>query len=401
MPWSRRQDGAVSPARPIERYVDAVFQALAIFRFFTFAMGAGLLFTLNTPTEPSVPGTVTVMVVGAYTVIRVLWRFNPAGLPLAIGLSVLASDLVLGIALVILTGGLDSPFLIYSLASILSASLLMNVQYALSVALASGLSVSGAYVAGNLGLGDYPWILSGNYLAFSLLYMAVCLLISYLPFLANLNWQRRLQAESQAAERTRLRREVHDSVAQTLAFLSLKMRRAEERASSSGALTPRDVADVQTMVERAYLSVRDYLDETQDGEESTPLPTGITNVVQQWSRDTGLAAEVGLLGEVDGTNLSPRVKFQLLQIVREALANVAKHSYCRRTWVTLEYVGPSVVVHVRDDGRGFPPSQPKGHGLGIMTERAHLVGASLEVRSVPGEGTEVVITYPTSENTPP
>jgi two-component system sensor histidine kinase UhpB len=80
--------------------------------------------------------------------------------------------------------------------------------------------------------------------------------------------------------------------------------------------------------------------------------------------------------------------------VGEALANVAKHAYSHHTWVTLESTSGVVMVKVRDDGRGFSSSQPHGHGLGIMAERAALVGATVEVRSAPGQGTEVVITCP-------
>lgn len=376
----------------MERYVGTVFQALAIFRFLSFAMGVGLLYSLDQPDTITL-GAIVVMVTGGYAIVRVVLRFNPATYGAVISVAALASDIVLSVALVLFTGGLDSRFLIYSLAPILTVSLLMDARLAIAVALASGLSVAGAYVAGNLGLGDYPWILSGNYLAFSLLYIAVCLLISYLPFLANLNWQRRLRAESQASERDKLRRDVHDSVAQTLAFLSLKMKRAEERSGSpTGVLTPRDMADIRSMVERAYLSVRDYLDQPDADEDSSSLTANLTNVVAQWSKDTGLKAEISVRGMEQA--LAPRTKFHVLQIVREALANVAKHAYSHHTWVTMEGAEGVVRVKVRDDGRGFSSSQPRGHGLGIMTERAALVGATVEVRSTPGEGTEVVITCP-------
>ena len=376
----------------MERYVGTVFQAVAIFRFFSFAMGVGLLYSLDQP-DTITPGVIVVMVTGAYTIVRVVLRFNPANYGAVIRVAAVASDLVLSIALALLTGGLDSRFLIYSLAPILTVSLLMDARLAIAVALASGLSVAGAYIAGNLGLGDFPWMLRGNYLAFSLLYIAVCLLISYLPFLANLNWQRRLRADSQASERDRLRRDVHDSVAQTLAFLSLKMKRAEERsASPTGVLTPRDVADIRSMVERAYLSVRDYLDHPGADEDSTSLTASLANVVAQWSKDTGLRAEVSVQGME--RLLAPRAKFHVLQIVREALTNVAKHAYSHHTWVTMESAVGVVMVKVRDDGCGFSSSQPRGHGLGIMAERAALVGATVEVRSIPGEGTEVVITCP-------
>ena len=171
------------------------------------------------------------------------------------------------------------------------------------------------------------------------------------------------------------------------------MKRAEERSTSpASVLSSRDVADIRSMVERAYLSVRDYLDNPDTDEDSTTFTSNLANLVAQWTRDTGLRAEVSVLG--GERLLAPRAKFHVLQIVLEALANVAKHAYAHHTWVTIETTEGAVMVKVRDDGRWFLSSQPRGHGLGIMTERAALVGATVEVRSVPGEGTEVVITCP-------
>lgn len=259
---------------PIEGYVSVVFQALAVFRFLAFAMGAGLVFTLNPTDQPNTGLILMLGFVGLYNVARVTLRFDPWAYNVVIGWLSLASDVALGLALVHVTGALDSPFLIYSLAPILTAGLLMDHRSVLAAAGLSATAVVGKYLLAGIGVGSYPWILDGNYLAFSFLYLAVCLVIAYLPFLTNLNWQRRVRSESIAAERSRLRREVHDNVAQTLAFLSLKVKRAEERASSAaGALTARDALEIGSSVERAYLAVRDYLDETHDTEIGEPLAT--------------------------------------------------------------------------------------------------------------------------------
>lgn len=379
-------------------YFTAVSQILALFRFFTFAMGVSLLLVIDPPDEAGGIEFLIVMVAGVFNVVRLAWRFNPARHNLWVSWATLVSDAALSITLVVLTRGLDSPFLIYSLAPVLSASLLLDARRALFVAAAAALSVPGAYVAGELGLGQYPWILEGNYLAFSLLYLAVCFLMAYLPFLANLNWHSRLEAEARDSERARLRREVHDSVAQTLAFLSLKMRWAEDKAARAqsgepaGALRTRDMVEVRSMVERAYLSVRDFLDASQDPEGDRPLVVSLRSMVGQWSSDTGLEAEVRWVG--GEPDLEATTKFHITQIAREALANVAKHASPCRAEVAVEFDGNRLTLSVSDDGRGFSPSQPRGHGLGIMAERAAIVGAEVSVDSTPGRGTTVVLAYP-------
>jgi signal transduction histidine kinase len=338
-------------------------------------MGVGLVFVLDSAEVFPVRQGMVVAVVGLYNMARVLWRFNPAvHHPLVTGLT-LGMDVLLCLVLVLMTNGLDSPFLIYSLAPILTASLLMDTRSALAVAVAMVLTVPGAYVVSQLGVGDYPWILSGNYLALSVLFTAVCLLIGYLPFLSNLNWQRRVRHESMATERRRLRREVHDNIAQTLAFLSLKVKRAEERASSPGsAISGRDVVEIGSMVERAYLAVRDYLDETYDIGIGEPLETSLAIAVQQWSRDTGLPVQMSLADAQD--RLSASAKLQLLQIAREALANVAKHAGPSQIWVAVEYDADELTMRIKDDGAGFSDSQPQGHGLDTMRESRGRGGAT-------------------------
>ena len=122
------------------------------------------------------------------------------------------------------------------------------------------------------------------------------------------------------------------------------------------------------------------------------MSAGIATVTRQWSRDTGLRASVRIDGE--NPELPADVKRQLVQITREALANVAKHAYSENVWVELQCSPVRTTLRVRDDGRGFSAPDSWGHGMGIMRERAAMAGASVEIKSKPGEGTEVLVAYP-------
>ncbi len=390
--FEQATEGAAAPS---ERYVRTVFQNLAIFRFITFSMGAALEFSTRDLEDVRLAHVMLAVAVGLYNFVRVLWPFNPAGRHRGVQGLVIGSDVALGLSLVLTTDGLESGFLIYSLAPILAVSLLVDGATAIAVAAVSALSVTGAYLFSRAGLGDYPWILDGNYLVFSVLYGAICLLVAALPFVANLNWHRRVRTESMDAERLRLRRDVHDNIAQTLAFLNLKVRRAQEGASGGRvAMSERDVTDIARAVERAYLTVRDYLDGSADASTSGAFGASMKAMVTQWSHDTGLHAQV--LVEGPDAPLSPQVQAQLIHIAREALANVAKHAAPARVWVTCAVGagGASGVLRVRDDGRGFAHSRPKGHGSSIMQERAAMIGAAVSVTSAPGQGTEVVVSWP-------
>jgi signal transduction histidine kinase len=98
--------------------------------------------------------------------------------------------------------------------------------------------------------------------------------------------------------------------------------------------------------------------------------------------------------------LPPSSREHALRMVREALSNVARHACARQVWLTCELQGATVLLELRDDGRGFDPCavEPReGHyGLLGLGERARLAGGSLRVISAPGEGTRVQFSLPCS-----
>ena len=88
----------------------------------------------------------------------------------------------------------------------------------------------------------------------------------------------------------------------------------------------------------------------------------------------------------------------MYRMAQAALSNVFQHAQARNAWITLIFHPESVVLEIRDDGQGFnPPTDPihfarMGHyGLLGLYERSELIGAKLSIRSVPGEGTRVII----------
>ncbi len=378
---------------PLDHYVGALLVSLAVFRFFSYAMAIGLLYVVQQDSEATLLLNSLVTLVGLYNIAIIAVRFNPAKRSPVLNWLVLTADVAMCLLLVLTTKGLDSAFLIYSLAPILTASLLLDMKYAMALAVLMAGVVTGAHILGGLPVGGLPWILSLNYLAFALLYSLVCLLAAYLPSLANLNWQSRVRVQMAAAERQRLRREIHDNVAQTLAFLSLKMKRAEEKSSESkAALSAKDIRGITQSIERAYMAVRDYLDGTDDAISGLPLSARLAGVVKEWKQYVSSTVEMKLTDESLG--LTPQQEYQLLQIAREALANVGKHASATRVRLTLAKGKTGIVLTIKDNGVGFSESRPRGHGMNIMEERARMVGASITVASIPGEGTEVVVKVP-------
>ncbi len=122
--WPQRFSAEGSQEGTGERYVVAVLQSLAVFRLVSFALGSALFFLNPGELDSLVLGSV-ILGVGMFNVYRILWRFDPSHPKLIIEWGSLCTDVVLSVTLILVSGGLDSPFLIYSLSPVLTASLLL------------------------------------------------------------------------------------------------------------------------------------------------------------------------------------------------------------------------------------------------------------------------------------
>jgi two-component system nitrate/nitrite sensor histidine kinase NarX len=200
-----------------------------------------------------------------------------------------------------------------------------------------------------------------------------------------------------AEERTLLARELHDSIAQGLAFLKIQMQllRTAVRRGDEAART-RALDELDAGIRESTADVRELLVHFRTRTNSDDIVPALRATLQKFEHQTGLAAHLELQGE-GGVPLPPDVQVQLLHVVQEALSNVRKHAGASTVWVALRQQ-PAWRIEVRDDGRGFRPEAGGGDethvGLRIMRERAAGVGAQVELHSAPGAGTRVVVELP-------
>lgn len=200
-----------------------------------------------------------------------------------------------------------------------------------------------------------------------------------------------------AEERSLLARELHDSIAQSLAFLRIQvglLRGALQRGDA--AAVERTLAEVDAGVRESTADVRELLLHFRTRTNAEDITPALQTTLRKFEHQTGLATHLNVSGH--GLPLAADVQVQVLHVVQEALSNVRKHAGARQVWVDVEQA-PRWRVQVRDDGRGFAPGRSADDdevhvGLRIMRERARTVGGEVEVRSVPGEGTRVVLTLP-------
>ncbi|NMM07596.1 type IV pili methyl-accepting chemotaxis transducer N-terminal domain-containing protein [Polaromonas sp.] len=196
-------------------------------------------------------------------------------------------------------------------------------------------------------------------------------------------------------ERALLARNLHDSIAQSLAFLKIQvqlLRTAVQRNQPAQTQTALDELD--TGLRESIGDVRELLIHFRTRTNTDNIEQALQETLQKFQHQTGLPTQLQVRGE--GLPLLPDVQVQVLHVLQEALSNVRKHARARQ--VNLQVLKGAFwrfVVH--DDGIGFDASQghgPSHVGINIMRERAAGIGAALEVASEPAHGTTVTLTLP-------
>lgn len=203
-------------------------------------------------------------------------------------------------------------------------------------------------------------------------------------------------------ERERLARELHDGLAQMLAYvnmqtLAIKRLLAADRADDA----KEHVAAMESAAKKAYADVRQSILGLRVARRGL-LPS-LRQYLKEYSRMTGTEVQLEAERALDALELPGTVEIQLLRIVQEALSNVAKHARAASAGVRLEAGGGKLTVEIEDDGCGFAVDRPvrtgwPHFGLQTMRERALAIGGSFEVVSRPGEGTRVVVRAPLDGN---
>jgi len=204
------------------------------------------------------------------------------------------------------------------------------------------------------------------------------------------------QAEASAviAERNRLARDLHDAVTQTLFAASLiaeVLPRLMERKPDEGR---RRLAELRELTRGALAEMRTLLLELRP---SALVEVELGSLLQQLAESITGRARVPVVVKMEGECVVPAdVKVALYRIAQEALNNVAKHAGASEASVSVRCQAEQVTLQISDDGRGFGPADvsPQSLGVGIMRERAKAIGAELEIKSEPEQGTRVVVVWP-------
>jgi two-component system nitrate/nitrite sensor histidine kinase NarX len=192
--------------------------------------------------------------------------------------------------------------------------------------------------------------------------------------------QRARQRRELVAERAVLSRELHDSVAQQLSYLQIRASRIQTLIGTDEAHAQSMLTELRATLQLMHRQVRELIASARLTMGGRSLNQAIQTSVDEFSRCSGCVFEVD--NRILPGLLTPEAELQVLQIIREALANVVRHSHADRAQVfLLARPGDAVEVRVEDDGIGLPEELPEdGHfGLRIMRERAGAIGARLRI----------------------
>ena len=199
----------------------------------------------------------------------------------------------------------------------------------------------------------------------------------------------------QEEERTRIARELHDDLGQSLTALKMDVggllaaQRDSETIASIRDRIVRTLDATVTSVQRISSELRPPL------LDDLGLAPALEAESRLFEERTGIECELSLPHDV--TPLGGERASALYRIMQEALTNVARHSDATRVEIRLRYRPDAVLLEVRDDGRGITPRQihdPVSHGLIGMRERAAIVGGTLNVEGIAGRGTIVTVRIP-------
>jgi signal transduction histidine kinase len=198
------------------------------------------------------------------------------------------------------------------------------------------------------------------------------------------------------AERTRLSREIHDTLLQSLAALGPELEALATRAPSAEACMPVELRRLRRQVDRSVRDARESILELRRHPMGTPrLADSLAQLAEETETRHGVRPTVTIAGRRP-PNASPDVDLQLFRIAQEAVNNAVHHGGATHIDVCVSYDERQVALTIADDGCGFdadtPKSLPRDHehfGLVTMRERAEHVGGELRIDSKPRTGTTV------------
>jgi signal transduction histidine kinase len=203
------------------------------------------------------------------------------------------------------------------------------------------------------------------------------------------------QAAASDAERQKIVQDLHDTLAQNISYLRLKLDQLTgENAIHEISVVLQELERMRATADEAYQQVRNTIDELAipNGED---LKTTIEHQARVISSRAGFDLHIRQIG--DARALPTVTRQHILNISREALHNVEKHAHATQAGLQFIWLEAELILKITDNGVGFhpQPDHDEGHyGLWIMQQRARDIGGMVKISPADGQGTEVTLWVP-------
>ncbi len=204
-----------------------------------------------------------------------------------------------------------------------------------------------------------------------------------------------LEQLATSRERNRLSRELHDTLAHTLSGLSVQLDAMVTTWKDMPAKAGKMVDDMLGLTRRGLDETRRTVKDLRASPlEELGLAVAVNTLAEDLCRRNSLKLETQISEKMP--DLPPDVEQAFYRVIQEGLENVTRHANAKNVNIKLENGKKSLRLEIQDDGEGFDPASVNSaerYGLQLMRERAQLIGASFEVASRPGEGTNIRMEY--------
>ncbi|MGE5169444.1 MAG: sensor histidine kinase [Rudaea sp.] len=205
-----------------------------------------------------------------------------------------------------------------------------------------------------------------------------------------------LGATAREQEKSRVARELHDELGQSLTALKMDLAWLEQRAAVASEPAAMKIADMRGLLDGMVASTRRIAADLRPLMlDDLGLVPAVQWLVESFSRHHGIACELAI--DPPELELADPHATAVFRIMQESLTNVARHAGASRVGLKLSRVNGEVRLQVRDDGRGFDPAAPRrasSFGLLGLRERVHLVAGRITIDSAPGRGTTIEVGIP-------
>ncbi len=201
-----------------------------------------------------------------------------------------------------------------------------------------------------------------------------------------------------AEERERLVRDLHDNLAQVLGFINLQAQGIrQELANADVEIVSIKLEKLVEVTQSAHNEIREYIRNVRCQES---VEKGFINELERtvvsFEEQFGIKAKLDLPEEFVWIEIKPNTRANILNIIKEALSNIGKHAEASLVTIVFSVTSEQLCVVINDDGKGFDVKQSindakNKFGLSIMRERSEEIGAVIEITSVIGEGSKVVL----------